>query len=146
VHNDIKPSNIAYSPRRGAVLLDFGLATRRSDAASRCGSPWYVPPEFRTEHTRGVAGDIWALGVTMLYVLRKTGLPERSIAEWFIWDVNLDGSEAGRRMAKWLETVARPRETLNHADAVEQLVYRMLDPEPTSRIRAKHIVSEFDRF
>jgi serine/threonine protein kinase len=25
-HNDIKPGNIAYSPRRGAAILDFGLA------------------------------------------------------------------------------------------------------------------------
>lgn len=27
VHNDLNPANIAYSPTRGAVILDFGLST-----------------------------------------------------------------------------------------------------------------------
>jgi serine/threonine protein kinase len=26
IHYDIKPANIAYSPGRGAVLMDFGMA------------------------------------------------------------------------------------------------------------------------
>ena len=46
VHNDKKPANITYSPERGAVLIDFGIATRDGDRRSNGGTPWYLPPEF----------------------------------------------------------------------------------------------------
>src|SRR5436190_18817354 len=66
VHNDIKPANIAYSPQRGAVLLDFGLAGEADVQAGEGGSPWYVPPEFAADASaRGAPGVVWALGVTM---------------------------------------------------------------------------------
>lgn len=84
VHHDIKPSNIAYSPQRGAVLLDFGLAGQNNETVPTGGTSWYVPPEFRSSQTRGAAGDMWALGVTMLYVLRKTRLPETVGIGWRI--------------------------------------------------------------
>lgn len=69
-HNDIKPVSIAYSPVLGAVLLDFGLATSEKDRHKTGGTPWYMPPEA-VKARCGFRGDVWALGVTMLYVLAK---------------------------------------------------------------------------
>ena len=76
VHSDIKPGNIAYSSQRGPVLLGFGLAVRTSSDIPSGGTPWYIPPEYMYQRKRGTAGDMYALGVTMLYVLKKTPLPE----------------------------------------------------------------------
>lgn len=39
VHNNIKPENIAYSPERSAILLDFGLATLIERTRHTGGTP-----------------------------------------------------------------------------------------------------------
>ncbi|KAK1763167.1 kinase-like domain-containing protein [Phialemonium atrogriseum] len=95
VHNDIKPANILYSRERGAVLCDFGLSTPAGSSATTGGTPYYVPPEFVGRKLRGAPSDVWALGVTMLYVLRKIPFPEsRGRAQhprrlyWMIADLN----------------------------------------------------------
>ncbi|KAL7966050.1 kinase-like domain-containing protein [Trichoderma sp. SZMC 28014] len=83
-HGDIKPSNITYSPQRGAVLIDFGLAGYGGQDPGG-GTPWYFPPLNETHgklEKRGFSGDVWALGVTMLYLLRKIEWPERSAITW----------------------------------------------------------------
>lgn len=69
IHNDIKPANITYSPLHGPVLIDFGLATSANEIMMTGGTPWYVPPDLIVEQQRGAPGDVWALGITMLYVL-----------------------------------------------------------------------------
>ncbi|KAK1973598.1 kinase-like domain-containing protein [Colletotrichum cereale] len=51
VHNDIKPANIAYLPARGAVLLDFGLATAANAPTMLGGTLWYVSPNLITRQT-----------------------------------------------------------------------------------------------
>ncbi|KAF4124995.1 STYKc [Geosmithia morbida] len=76
VHNDIKPANLLYSPARGAVLCDFGLSTQTARPPLGGGTPYYLPPEFIGQKLRGPPADVWALGVTMLYVLRKIRLPD----------------------------------------------------------------------
>ncbi|KAM0259120.1 hypothetical protein ACHAQJ_003491 [Trichoderma viride] len=137
-HNDIKPGNIAYSPSRGAVLLDFGLAS--TSVLSRAGTPWYIPPEFFDGKPRGAAGDIWALGVTMLYVLGTMTAPERTKG-WLIHDVFNKNSDAFRRMKNWIGRVADYRGKLNKEDKVESLVFQMLCNEATSRVKAAVIES-----
>lgn len=140
IHNDIKPANIAYSDR--AVLLDFGLGSRHDETTG--GTPWYVPPDFIIEGTRGARGDVWALGVTMLYVLGKIGLPEKN-RSWLIRDARKQGGEAHKRMTDWLKVVARARETLNCADLVEGLVYQMLEPKSKMRVEAAQIFAAFEK-
>lgn len=74
------PANITYSPQRGAVLIDFEMATFTTGDTSSGGTPWCLPPEFVDSYkNRGAPGDIWALGMTMLYVLGKIGLPEKTV-------------------------------------------------------------------
>ncbi|KAK1703143.1 kinase-like domain-containing protein [Colletotrichum lupini] len=143
IHNDIKPANIAYSPQRGAVLLDFGLAMYSREKHSTGGTPWYVPPDLITEGTRGAPGDIWALGVTMLYVVGKISLPEKTRKSWLIRDLKSRDNVALRHMMDWLGFVSRAREGLSRNDEIEGLVYRMLEPKSKLRIQAGQSAVEF---
>lgn len=105
VHNDLKPANILFHPDRGAVLIDFGLGGKAGDVHYG-GTPWYLPPEFLDDssHSRGAPGDMFALGVTMLYALRKSPLPEIRQQSWRIADIHTTSS-ASSAMRRWLVEV-----------------------------------------
>lgn len=129
-HNDIKPGNIAYSPQRGAVLFDFGGACHLSKKPNT-GTAWYLPPEFIENHGRGLPGDIWAMGVTMLYVLQKIGIPEEIAKSWDIGELFRAAEEenaAKGQMRGWLEFIAQKRAELDRKDGtgIENAVYQML--------------------
>ncbi|EGR51751.1 uncharacterized protein TRIREDRAFT_103813 [Trichoderma reesei QM6a] len=107
------PSNILYSKERGPVLIDFGWSTD-SETVHVAGSPWYVPPEYPKEGTRGPAGDIFAFGVVMLFLMRKIPLPEllSPPLRWRIGNLRSKGPEALEAletMTKWsrCEEIAR---------------------------------------
>ncbi|KAK3897293.1 kinase-like domain-containing protein [Staphylotrichum tortipilum] len=142
VHNDIKPGNITYSPERGAVLIDFEIATSATDGLARGGMPWYLPPEFvNSPKNRGAPGDVWGLGTTLLYVLGKIGLPEKTVGVWLMHEVaDRRKKEAREKMFNWLDSVAVKRQELDcNMDRAQGLVYRMLENEPESRIRAEQV-------
>ena len=82
VHRDIKPDNIMINKTGEAVLIDFGLsATYKFDndldndyLDLKVGSYLFFAPELfikQTENpaTFGPATDIWALGITVYYLL-----------------------------------------------------------------------------
>ncbi|KAL6807498.1 kinase-like domain-containing protein [Trichoderma sp. SZMC 28013] len=141
-HNDIKPKNIAYCRDRGAVLFDFGTATSPLFKGPVGGTPWYMPPEFLETSARGAPGDIWALGITMLYVIGKIEHPNRSSNNWRLNNLRRQDESAHRKALAWLRFISKQREKLNQMDNVESLVDRMLQKEPTSRIDAAAIVAE----
>ncbi|KAI0169926.1 kinase-like protein [Hypoxylon sp. FL1284] len=165
IHNDIKPANILYSRDRGAVLCDFGLSTRTSDPATNGGTPYYVPPEFIGQKLRGPASDVWALGVTMLYVLRKMPFPDARGRQghpkqlyWMIADLNRKpappqghhhhhhhassrATSAVSQMRQWLSEVHEAKSRLNPRDRVELLVLQMLTPNPNQRITMDKVMS-----
>jgi serine/threonine protein kinase len=87
-HNDIKPANILYSGEK-AVLIDFGLGTFDGAPTSRGGTPWYVAPEYRYTGNRGGPSDMWALGIVMLYLLKRLALPDAGVEvpSWPIKDI-----------------------------------------------------------
>lgn len=85
---------------------------------------------------RGAPGDVWALGVTMLYVLGRIHLPERTVQGWRISEARDNKSQAFRQMLAWLESVTRVRAELDRADRFEGLVHRMLEWAPESRVQA----------
>ncbi len=163
VHNDVKPANILYSRERGAVLCDFGLSTETSSPAPAGGTPYYVPPEFIGSKLRGPPSDVWALGITMLYVLRKISFPDtrgnRHRAKplyWMIADVNNAPSayahpgsnktstslSAVAQMQIWLSEVNEAKEKLNRDDLVERLTYEMLTPNRGMRVTMKKVLHE----
>jgi serine/threonine protein kinase len=140
-HNDIKPGNILFSAARGAVLIDFGLSsdsTRASVAATQAaGTPWYVPPEFMVDSKsgRGPPGDVWALGVVMLYLRRRLPIPDKS-TDWQIWAVasqrSPDAVVAVERMAAWVEKVLAERAQLG-SDQMDEAIRGMMDPDRSGR-------------
>ena len=82
LHRDLKPRNVAMTPGRLPVLLDFGLAaclspepspsdaatnTRRDEPASDppAGTHGYLPPEAYDGVSASRAFDLWALAVVM---------------------------------------------------------------------------------
>ena len=72
IHRDIKPQNILLGEgNRGAVICDFGLSVEvyQDPETFNGGTPCYIPPEYLIKLPRGSEGDIWAFGVTMLFVL-----------------------------------------------------------------------------
>ncbi|KAK7434039.1 serine/threonine protein kinase-20 [Colletotrichum acutatum] len=139
-HNDIKPANITYSPSHGVTLIDFGLATNADEQMMTGGTPWYVLPDLITERRRDALGDVWALGVTMLFVLGRLPLPEKMTKGWLIRAVVEQSSDARGQMIAWLKIVDETRKTLDRDDLIEGLVSRMLQPERSLRIRSQQIV------
>ncbi|KAL7946324.1 kinase-like domain-containing protein [Trichoderma barbatum] len=138
VHNDIKPFNITYSHGRGAVLIDFGMATSIEERAG--GTPWYLPPDILENGSRGLPGDVWALGITMLYVLGIIKLPERDFSGWMLGDLSKT-NQNGQKMMKWLDAVASTRAALDQKNDFENIVFKMLEPKGSLRIKAADIVS-----
>lgn len=145
-HNDIKPENILYSKDRGAVLIDFGVST--ADGFVHVGgSPWYVPPEFDKENRRGATGDVFALGVVMLFLLRMIPFPEKQTPRlmWIIADLKKEGPEARkarRTMLTWLEIVENASQELQRVsdEYINTLVTDMVKSEVKSRFTVDEIL------
>ncbi|KAK3319577.1 kinase-like domain-containing protein [Cercophora scortea] len=139
-HNDIKPANITYSPQRGAVLTDFEMATVTTENNKEPGgTPWYVPPEFaqkRFEPNRGAPGDMWALGVTMLYVLGKITLPEKTVKPWRISHAQDKKGQPHQQMMGWVRLVLRAGRGLGSTDQVEGVVQKIVVEKRELRVRA----------
>jgi serine/threonine-protein kinase len=88
-HRDIKPHNIIMHPKRGAVLIDFGLAKGVEAGAGYshtggAGTEGYKPPE-RDRSISGGFTDVYSLG-QLLWVLVTgehpfSGLTEEELSE-----------------------------------------------------------------
>lgn len=161
LHNDIKAGNVMYNRERGAVLCDFGMSYGKSAPQERIGgTPYYIGPEYIGQKLRGAPGDVWALGVTMLYVLGKIGLPDARAVRthprqlyWQIREINastqaqrnqpgFDGRTAAQKMQIWLNDVNNAKSRLNLKDVVERLVAEMLAFKPGQRITMRRVVAE----
>lgn len=141
IHNDIKPANIIYHNTRGAILVDFGLGGPAAELVHG-GTPWYLPPEYLGKKKRGPLSDVFALGVTLLWVLRKCPLPEK-MELWQIRDIHQGPSEARARardvMLTWLAQVEGIRTVLSESQtSFENVVRCML--RITNRVTAEDIV------
>lgn len=80
VHRDIKPSNIMVSVEGEVKVLDFGTARSSQQrsaqtGALRFGSLKYMSPERREGDRGEIASDVYALGLTLLELLRADWLP-----------------------------------------------------------------------
>ena len=63
IHRDLKPSNVMLCPKRGAVLLDFGIATARAqNKEDHRGTPSAMAPEQRQRGQADERSDVYAFG------------------------------------------------------------------------------------
>ena len=78
VHRDIKPGNIQVVPEpsgsESAKILDFGIAkvfdaTTLTATGATMGTPGFMAPEQATGESIDARTDVYALGVTLYYVL-----------------------------------------------------------------------------
>ncbi|KAK6085806.1 serine threonine protein kinase [Seiridium cupressi] len=130
IHDDVKPDNIMWSREdQNSVLIDFGAALVKmpENCFNPSGTPNYAPPEFlhRKKHARG---DIWGLGITMLFAFGYVPLPN---GQWTLPIALEEGTEAHKEMSAWLAQVAQLRVELVES---KPLVVAMLDADPDARI------------
>ncbi|KAG8167811.1 hypothetical protein KVR01_003500 [Diaporthe batatas] len=136
-HDDVKPDNIMWDPSaQHAVLIDFGAALNHNilpaDWFNPSGTPPYAPPEF-LHRGKGNAGDVWALGVTMLFAFKYISLPD---GNWILPHI-FEDQMVLEEMKSWLTEVEGWRRILlgRHDD----LLAEMLDPDPDNRIVAAEL-------
>lgn len=141
IHYDIKPANIAYSPDRGAVLMDFGMADSVATMEKpQGGTPWFVPPEVLDGGIRGFPGDIYALGVTMLLILGKITLPSSLGEPVHIYQLHDKDSPSHKRTKAWFASIKKVRyNNLNLENEVERLIFEMLHEKSVARVEAATI-------
>lgn len=133
-HDDVKPDNIMWDlTTQHSVLIDFGAALNHkelpADWFNPSGTPPYAPPEY-LQRRKGSAGDVWALGVTMLFAFKYVKLPDGDwiLPHTFEDEVVLD------EMKGWLSEIEAWRKQL--ANGHHDLIADMLEQNPGKRIIA----------
>lgn len=75
LHRDMKPGNILITNEGQAKVIDFGLAVDSQEGDTEeiiWATPYYVPPETLERNPEDVRTDIYALGMTLRYLLTGT--------------------------------------------------------------------------
>jgi len=100
IHGDVKPDNILVNVNNEAKLADFGLAAKievgEMYAESESGTMMYMAPEQHMRKRKGFASDIWAFGLTMMYL--ATGKAPYDTADY--WNLLEKGKNSGTRPSK----------------------------------------------
>jgi predicted Ser/Thr protein kinase len=124
LHRDLKPSNIMLDARGQVLLTDFGLAglaAQISGAEVRNGTPAYMAPEQIAGKEVTTQSDIYALGLVLYEIFTgKRPFEANSMAE--LARVQTETTPTS------LTSLVRDLDP-----AVERVILRCLDPEPSRR-------------
>ncbi len=129
VHRDVKPSNILITNRGVAKLADFGIARQTGDSAITqtgmvIGTPSYLAPEVVRGAPPSPASDIWSLGATLFAAIE--GIPPFD-------------EHSQDPLAVLVRIVSEPAPPAVHAGALQGLLARMLEQQPTRRPAAADV-------
>jgi len=124
IHRDLKPQNIMMNKRGEVVIMDFGLAAIASEIGgpeARNGTPAYMSPEQLKGAGVTARSDLYALGLVLYEIFTgKRPFEARSVQQL------LDMQESAHLTS--MTSVAADIDP-----AVEQVVRRCLDPDPSRR-------------
>ncbi|MCL1910201.1 MAG: protein kinase, partial [Kiritimatiellaeota bacterium] len=70
-HGDIKPENILFDAEMKAKLVDFGIASMKSQGGGDelWGTPYYIAPEKVQKKKNSARSDIYSLGATLYHAI-----------------------------------------------------------------------------
>ncbi|MCU0464517.1 MAG: serine/threonine-protein kinase, partial [Anaerolineae bacterium] len=133
VHRDLKPANVLMAADGTPRLTDFGVAyvaekERVTTVGLSLGTPDYMPPEALDGKQTDQRGDIWALGVMLFEML--TGRHPFAADTLPSMVVNVF-----TKPVPDIESL-RPDCPVALAD----LIYRMLDKDPNTRIPSVRLI------
>ncbi|NWS13432.1 KKCC2 kinase, partial [Pachyramphus minor] len=132
IHRDIKPSNLLVGEDGHVKIADFGVSNefKGADAllTNTVGTPAFMAPETLSETRKifsGKALDVWAMGITLYcFVFVKCPFMDERIL-----------SLHNKIKTQTLEFPDQPEVT----DFLKDLITRMLDKNPESRISVPEI-------
>lgn len=132
VHRDIKPSNLLLGDDGHVKIADFGVSNQfeGNDAllSSTAGTPAFMAPETLSDNRKSFSGkalDVWAMGVTLYcFVFGKCPF----IDEYILALHN-----------KIRSKLVEFPETPSISESLRNLILRMLDKNPDSRITLPEI-------
>ncbi|KAI9677513.1 MAG: serine/threonine-protein kinase HAL4/sat4 [Caeruleum heppii] len=146
-HRDLKPENLLLTTHGSLKITDFGngecfrMAWEKDPhmTAGLCGSaPYISPEEYIDKEFDPRAVDVWATGV--IYMAMRTG---RHL--WRVAKKDEDEFFATYLEGRRDENGYGPIETLHRARC-RNVIYSILDPNPTRRITASQVLkSEWGR-
>lgn len=129
------------------MLIDFGHASSPG-RLEHGGTPWYVAPEILSG-SRGPPADVFALGVVMLYVMRRISLPEKwgKYPQWQLGKVRSKQTAALQAMEEWQKEIRSQAEALAAPLFAREaklcdLVRRMLVINPEQRISSSELAGQ----
>ncbi len=93
------------------------------------GTPHDMALESAESGGRVLGSDVFSPGVTILYLLKMTPLPEAVVRAWDIGNMNCQLAQESRA------NISKIKERLN-TDGVDEIVSRMLEDKSTRRISA----------
>src|SRR5215212_542549 len=126
LHRDLKPANIMIDSHGDARIMDFGLALADEDDSQDgviAGTPAYMAPEQIAGQPATIQSDLYALGLVMYELF--TGKRAHS------------GKTLRDRVRDQSSEITTPSNVIRDIDpAVERIILRCLDSDPTRRPRS----------